>query len=198
VSLADAARRRGVTGPLLAALAEVPRALHVVPEARSQVDQDAPLPIGAGHHQAEPSILARMLQLAGAAPGRRLIVLGAGTGYAAALAAAVGAEVTAVEREASLAEVARRAGLRVEEADVFHWHPPAPVDAILLGGAVRSLSPWLDDLAPGGALVAPVGDDRRQELVTLTRTPEGFDRRGHGAVRFELLTPGRAPRGAPG
>ncbi len=190
MSLVEAARRRGVSGPLLEALASVARAGFVVPAAAADADRDVPLPIGAGHHHAEPSILARMLHLARVGPGRRAVVIGAGTGYLAALADAVGAEVTAIERDPDLA--ARAAAnvprARVVVADGLGWRPDGAVDAIVLGGAVSSVAPWLDALAPEGVLVAPVGDAHRQELVTLARSADGLRRRGHGAVRFEPLT----------
>jgi protein-L-isoaspartate(D-aspartate) O-methyltransferase len=168
----------------------VPRARFVTAGAAADADRDVPLPIGGGHHHAEPSFLAVMLHLARVGPGRRAVILGAGSGYLAALADAAGAEVTAIERDPDLA--ARAAATvpraRVVVADAFGWHPTAPVDAIVLGGAVSSVAPWLDDLAPDGVLVAPVGDERRQELVSLVRDGEGMRRRGHGAVRFARLS----------
>jgi protein-L-isoaspartate(D-aspartate) O-methyltransferase len=188
-----AARRRGVGEGLLRALAAVERRLFV--EAPDDVvDQDGPAPLGGGHHQAEPSFLAWMAELAGVGPGRSAVVLGAGAGYLVALAGSAGADAAGVERDDALAAKARARGLRVETGDAWAWAPARPVDAVLVGAAVSTVERWLDHLAPGGVLVAPVGDERRQELVSWTRSPWGFDRRGHGAVRFEPM--GRSGDGA--
>lgn len=187
MSPVDAARRRGVGEALLGALAAVDRRPFVLPEARERAHLDVALPIGGGHLQAEPSILAHQLSLAGAGPGRRVLCLGAGSGYVCALAAAAGAAVVGIEREPILAAAARARGLDVRDGDAYDPLPVDALDGIVVGGAVASVERWLASLADGGVLVAPTGDDRRQELITLRRDGERFERRGHGAVRFAEL-----------
>ncbi len=194
ITVTEAARRRGLEPHLLAALERVPRAAFVSPEVQARATFDEPLPIGGGHHHAEPSYLAVLLSLAGVGPGRSLAVLGAGTGYLAALAAAAGAEVVAVERDPAMAARARAVlsgvapTVSVVEDDAFRWVPGRTFDAIVLAGAVQRAGPWLEALAPSGVLVAPIGDARRQELVSFSLDDLGkVRRRGHGAVRFALL-----------
>jgi protein-L-isoaspartate(D-aspartate) O-methyltransferase len=179
----EAARRRGVRASLLAALGRVDRA----PFLEEPAAGDVPGAIGGGHHSPEPSVCAWLCELAGVRPGVRVLELGAGTGYLSALAEAVGADVTGVERDDVLRA---RAAELVPRAAFAATRPEGRWDAIVVSTALLHVpDALLDALAPGGTLVAPVGRER-QEVVTLQSDAEGrLTRRSHGACAFEPTHP---------
>jgi protein-L-isoaspartate(D-aspartate) O-methyltransferase len=142
-----------------------------------------------------------MSQLAEIARGDRVLEVGTGSGYQAAVLAALGAEVYSIEIIAELADSARqslaRAGYaaHVRHGDGYAgWPEHAPFQAILITAAPPAIpEPLLDQLAVGGRLVAPIGRGA-QDLIVVIRTPTGFDRKSVLPVRFVPMT-GRAQDG---
>lgn len=167
-------RPNKVTDPrLLEAMRELPRELFLpVPlRARAYIDEDAPLP--GGRALMEPMVLARLVQLIAPRPGDRALVVGAGTGYGAAVLARMGAEVTAVEDDAALAAVAREAfAACLPPAAVRLVGGPLPegetFDAVLIEGEVPAVPDRVSALlAAGGRLSAVVGEGRRNGTAVL-------------------------------
>ena len=153
---------RVVDPRLLAAMGEIPRERFLPPHlaARAYLDEDVRLP--GGRALMEPMVIARLLQLLAIRPGDRVLVVGAGTGYAAAVAAQCGAEVVALEEDAALVAAAGRvlaglvapAALRLVEGPITEGHAAgAPYDAILIEGEVPEVPPSIiGQLAEGGRL----------------------------------------------
>jgi protein-L-isoaspartate(D-aspartate) O-methyltransferase len=193
-------KSRDIRDPrVLDAMARVPRHELVADEYRAEAYADTPLPIGAGQTISQPYIVALMSQLAQIAPGDRVLEIGTGSGYQAAVLATMGAEVYSIEIIKALAETAseslKRLGhhnVHVRHGDGYAgWPEHAPFKAILLTAAPpRIPAPLQEQLAIGGRLIAPVGDSA-QDLVVITRTPEGFETRNVLPVRFVPMT-GRA------
>ncbi len=167
------------------AFLRVPRESFVRPEYRAQAYEDAPLPIGEGQTISAPSMIAIMLEEAGLRPGDRVLEVGTGSGYHAALVAClVGAEhVVTLERVPSLAawgrsnlEAAGFGGVTVITGDgSLGYASRAPYDCILgTAGAPRLPPAWADQLASEGRILAPVGRSRYyQDLVIARRRPDG-------------------------
>lgn len=190
---------RDIVDPaVLAALSAVPRHLFVPPALSGRAYADTPLPIGDGQTISQPYIVARMAELGRVCPGARVLDVGTGSGYQAAVCAAIGAEVWSIERIPALYERARdtlaTAGfaavhLRLGDGKLG-WPEQAPFDAILVAAATREVpDAWLAQLRPGsGRLVVPLGDPDLQELVVFEPTSWGSVRRtGHGPVAFVPL-----------
>lgn len=167
------------------AFLRVPRERFVLPEDASQAYLDTPLPIGEGQTISAPSMIAIMLEEAALAAGERVLEIGTGSGYGAALLAClVGPRnVVTIERLPQLAawgrsnlERAGYAAVEVVVGDGSLGHPArAPYGCILAtAGAPRVPEPWAAQLAPGGRIVAPVGSSRYgQDLIIATRRPDG-------------------------
>lgn len=195
---------RGVRDPrVLAALREVERHRFVPSRLRQAAYDDRPLPIGHDQTISQPYIVALMTELAAVRPGARVLEVGTGSGYQAAVLSVLAGEVYTIEIVAPLAEEARRrlaalgyANVTVRAGDGYRgWPERAPFDAILITAAPPELpEPLLRQLAPGGRLVAPVGPEGGvQQLVVVERTPAGLTRRGVVPVRFVPMT-GEAQR----
>ncbi|MBI4704949.1 MAG: protein-L-isoaspartate(D-aspartate) O-methyltransferase [Deltaproteobacteria bacterium] len=184
---------------VLEAMRTVPRHRFVPSEQQGEAYDDHPLPIGLGQTISQPYIVALMSQLALVRPGDKVLEIGTGSGYQAAVLAALGAEVYSIEiveplarrAAALLAELGyRRVHVRAGDG-YLGWPEQAPFDAVLVTAAPPEIpAPLEQQLATGGRLVAPVGR-HAQDLVVVTRTASGYQRRTGIPVRFVPMT-GRA------
>jgi protein-L-isoaspartate(D-aspartate) O-methyltransferase len=173
-------RGRGISDLLvLEAMGKVPREAFVAGHLKESAYADCPLPIGEGQTISQPYIVAYMIEAMELKGGEKVLEIGAGSGYAAAVMAEIAGEVFAIERIGPLAEQAASnlaaAGyrdVRVKQADgTLGWHEEAPFDAILVSAGAPSVPEALKtQLAEGGRLVLPVGAARTiQKLVRITR-----------------------------
>jgi protein-L-isoaspartate(D-aspartate) O-methyltransferase len=195
---------------LLAVLAAVPRHLFVDSALIAQAYEDTSLPIGHGQTISKPSVVGRMIELLLAAPAAharghlgRVMEIGTGCGYQAALLSELGAQVISIERLKPLHDKARqllaplrRTNLRLVYGDGLIGHgPSAPYDSIIAAAGGEDLpQAWLDQLAVGGRLVAPMHGSRggSQVLVVVDRSESGWTRAVHEAVHFVPLKSGVA------
>jgi protein-L-isoaspartate(D-aspartate) O-methyltransferase len=189
---------------VLEAVAAVPRDLFVPPELVEEAWDNVPLPIGEGQTISQPLVVARMCELLELRGDERVLDVGTGSGYHAAVLAQLAAHVWSVERHASLSEQAARnldaAGVEnvtlVVGDGAYGLPDEAPFDAINVAAAAESGVPKAleDQLAPGGRLVAPV-EDGDQHLVAVRRVPGGLQRMRLERVRFvPLMSPARGAR----
>jgi protein-L-isoaspartate(D-aspartate) O-methyltransferase len=203
-------RAEGVAQPrVLAAFAAVPRHLFVDAALATQAYEDTSLPIGHGQTISKPSVVARMLELLFDGAGARMrgdlgavLEIGTGCGYQAALLAEAGRRVVSVERVQPLYDKARAllasmrgAKLRLVLGDGTDGHAPgAPYDSIIAAAGAGSIpAAWLEQLAVGGRLVAPVQQPGRgQVLVVVDRHADGYTHGTHEAVKFVPLKSGLA------
>jgi len=191
-------RARGVMNePVLAAMARLPRELFVGEAWRSHAYEDAALPIDAGQSISQPYMVGRMTELLDPAPGKRILEIGTGSGYQAAVLAMIGCRVTSVERHAGLARAATArldvlglGGLvSIEVGDgSLGWPGRSPFDGIVVTAAAPRIPPALPlQLVVGGRLVAPVGRRELQELTLVVREVAGFRRLDCGPCVFVPL-----------
>ena len=192
-------RRRGITEPIiLDAFRQVPRELFVSDQYAHLAYGDHPLPIEAEQTISQPYIVALMMQAAAIKAGDKVLEVGSGSGYAAAVIGRIAARVIGIERQHELVEVARerleRLGydnIDIVEGDGTKGCPDeAPFDAILAAASGSHVpEPLLGQLAPGGRIVMPIGDPGAvQELVKVTKQEDGILRQENlGAVRFVPL-----------
>lgn len=190
---------RGVVGKrLLAAMRTVPREAFVPDHLREFAYEDAPLSIEADQTISQPYIVALMIEAARLGPDGKVLEIGAGSGYAAAVMSRIAGRVYAIERHKALAELAagRMARLGYGNVVVRHgdgsegWPEEAPFDAILAAASGPDVPDvLLRQLAVGGRLVMPVGEPQAvQTLVAVTRSGEDrFDTEDLGPVRFVPL-----------
>jgi protein-L-isoaspartate(D-aspartate) O-methyltransferase len=167
----------------LAAMRIVPRHEFVPEDQRSRAYEDIPLPIGHDQTISQPAVVAFMTELIEPRRGKRVLEVGTGSGYQAAVLVQTGCQVWTIEIFQALAQQARdrlaRLGYRnvtVRHGDGYAgWPDEAPFDAILVTAAAESIPPALvDQLAPGGRLVMPVGDEiPHQELVLVEKDSTG-------------------------
>jgi protein-L-isoaspartate(D-aspartate) O-methyltransferase len=183
---------------VLAAMAAVPRDAFVPQYLAEFAYDDRPLPIAAGQTISQPYIVALMAEALALSPAARVLEIGTGSGYAAAVLAEIAAEVYTVERHAELASAARARlqalgyGERVQVLcgdGTLGWAEHAPYDAIVVAAGGPDLPrALLDQLAVGGNLVMPVGTSRAQSLVRITRDElRTYRREDLGAVMFVPL-----------
>jgi protein-L-isoaspartate(D-aspartate) O-methyltransferase len=167
---------------VLEAMARVPREAFVPPDLREHAYDDAALPIGEGQTISQPYMVARICEALSLTGRERVLDVGTGSGYQAAVLAELAEEVDTIERIPALAEAAREklvsAGyerVRVHVGDGTRGLPErAPFDAIAVAAAAPELPQLLyDQLRPRGRLVVPVGKRRVQRLEVVVRSPEG-------------------------
>ena len=192
-------RPRGIRDEaVLSAMAAVPRERFVSEGFEPHAYDDRPLPIESHQTISQPFIVALMAQAAELTPDSRVLEVGAGSGYGAAVLGRVAAHVWTIERHENLADQARNrlAAAGVENVTVVHGDGTrglpehAPFDAIVVtAGAHRVPESLVDQLADGGRLVIPVDRDIGQELVRIRRVGDGTVEEELGGVRFVPLIP---------
>jgi protein-L-isoaspartate(D-aspartate) O-methyltransferase len=199
--LIERLRGEGIIDPrVLDAIRMVPRHLFVEEALASRAYEDTALPIGLGQTISQPFVVGLMTQAvaAGGVP-KRVLEIGTGSGYQAAVLAALGAEVYTVERIDALLRQARKRfrSLAYTNIKARHddgrrgWPEAAPFDAIVVTAAGEDIADaLLEQLAPAGTLIAPVGPPGDQRLVRLRRTPEGIQREILERVSFVPLLGG--------
>jgi protein-L-isoaspartate(D-aspartate) O-methyltransferase len=198
-----ALRRRGIVDQaVLRAMDEVPREYFVDPPLVTSAYADQALPIACGQTISQPYVVAYMTEQLAVEPSHRVLEVGTGSGYQAAVLSRLAREVTSVERYRTLADAARGrlATLGYRNVDVVLGDglvglpARAPFDRILVTAAAEDIPQALtEQLAEGGIMVLPLGPHgHAQELVKLTKTGTGLERQGLIAVRFVPLLPGRA------
>jgi protein-L-isoaspartate(D-aspartate) O-methyltransferase len=202
------AATRGETGlaamspPVRAALGKVERHRFVPAGQQSLAYRNHPLPIGSGQTISQPYIVALSTDLVAPQPGQRVLEIGTGSGYQAAVLAEIVSKVYSIELVPSLGkEAAERlktlgyANVEVRIGDGYAgWPEQAPFDSILVTAAApRVPEALLEQLRPGGRLVIPVGASHEaQELLLIEKRPDGsFERRSVLPVRFVPLVPGK-------
>ncbi len=192
-------RRHVADERVLEAMASVPRARFVPARARGRAWENRALGIACGQTISQPLVVARMAELLEVRPTDRVLDVGTGSGYAAAVLARLAAHVWSVERHRALSETAAAAlaaagvgNVTLLVGDGTRGLPEvAPFNAINVAaaGSLEALADLEDELVPGGRLVAPVSEPD-QRLVVVRRTPGGLERRLFEEVRFVPLVRG--------
>ena len=190
---------RGITDPkILEAFRAVPREAFISEEYADLAYGDHPLPIEAGQTISQPYIVALMIKAAEIKPGDKVLEVGAGSGYAAAVISRIAGKVVAIERQRELVKIAQQRiarlgydNVKIVDGDGTRGCPEeAPFDAILAAASGSHLPPqWVEQLAEGGRIVMPVGDPGWiQKLVKVTKGPGGnLITEDLGGVRFVPL-----------
>ena len=190
---------RGITDPaVLEAFRRVPREKFIDPPYQKLAYIDSPLMIGEGQTISQPFTVAMMTQLLKLSSTDKVLEVGTGSGYQAAILAEIVREgqVFTIERLASLAEKAHKILKKLKYLNVEvivgdgtkGWPEERPFDAVIVTAAAPKVpQPLVDQLKIGGLLVMPVGDDWHQEMVRLTKTKEGIERENFGGYRFVPL-----------
>ena len=190
-------RKRDIRSPrVLEAMSSVPRHLFVPPEHMDDAYTDSPLPIGAGQTISQPYMVAAMAEALLLEGSEKVLEIGAGSGYQAAVLSLLAREVIAVESQPLLAASARirlaKLGynnVHVQTGDgSLGWPPDAPYDAILVtAGAPYVPAPLVEQLAEAGRLVIPVGPANQQELLRVVKREGKTTRESLFACRFVPL-----------
>jgi len=191
---------RDIVDPaVLAAMLKVPRHLFVSDEYQSDAYEDHPVPIGFGQTISQPYVVAFMTQAVAPRPGMKVLEIGTGSGYQAAILAEVAGPTGAVFSIEIIGALAKRAAdtlrglaydtVQVRAGDGYEgWPEEAPFDAILITAAPPAVpTPLLRQLGVGGLLVAPIGE-ADQSLVRIRRTDTGFESQPLLPVRFVPMT----------
>ncbi|MCI0393013.1 MAG: protein-L-isoaspartate(D-aspartate) O-methyltransferase [Acidobacteria bacterium] len=181
---------------VLAAISSTPRHLFVPEALRGHAYGDFALPIDYGQTISQPFIVARQTELLEVTQYDRVLEIGAGSGYQTAILAQIAGQVFALER---IAELARSAQALLRELDIFNaiikcfdgtfgWNEFAPYRGILVAAAAPDIpQPLVDQLTVGGHLVIPVGSEKEQRLLRVTRTTEGVAMEDFGGCQFVKL-----------
>jgi protein-L-isoaspartate(D-aspartate) O-methyltransferase len=194
-------REHGIRNPaVLDRIRSVPRHLFVDEALASRAYEDVALPIGFGQTISQPWIVARMTEaLLEGPPLTNVLEIGTGCGYQTAVLAPLVGKLYTIERIGPLLERARE---RLKELDIRNvrfrhgdgaqgWQTYAPYDGILIAAAPHAVPDiMLEQLAPGGRMVVPIGAEGEQELMRLTRTEDKLERERLGAVAFVPLIQG--------
>jgi protein-L-isoaspartate(D-aspartate) O-methyltransferase len=186
---------------VLEQIRNVPRHLFVDEALASRAYEDTALPIGLGQTISQPYVVARMTEaLVEGFTGEKVLEIGTGCGYQTAVLAPLVKKIYTVER---IPELQRKARQRLRELDIYNvqfrpgdgwegWPKYAPYDGILVAAAAAELpEKLLEQLAPGGRLIMPVGPAGRQELLMITRLDDHFEQVSLGAVSFVPLVKGK-------
>jgi protein-L-isoaspartate(D-aspartate) O-methyltransferase len=192
---------RGVTDArVLSAMARVPRHEFLPVAQRSMAYADGPLPIGHGQTLSQPYVVAFMTAALDPRPGDRILEVGTGSGYQAAVLSGLVAEVFSIEIVEPLARRAEAdlkrlgyANVKVRAGDGYAgWPEAAPFDAIIVTCAPERVPPALvRQLKPGGRMIVPVGPQQGvQELILLRKTPKGLEQQAVMEVRFVPMVGG--------
>jgi protein-L-isoaspartate(D-aspartate) O-methyltransferase len=199
-----ALRRRGISNQaVLRAMDEVPREYFVAPGFAESAYADQALPIACGQTISQPFVVAYMTEQLEVEPQHRVLEIGTGSGYQAAILSRLAREVVSIERYRTLADAARErirtlgyTNLTIRAGDGMAGAPDlAPFDRIVVTAAAEEIpEPLTAQLAAGGKMVLPVGPRHdTQYIVKLTRGPDGaLTRENLIAVRFVPLLPGQA------
>lgn len=199
-ALVEALQRKGIRDmAVLRAIATVPRHLFVPESLRHRAYEDAALPIGNGQTISQPYVQARSCELLALTGRERVLEIGTGSGYQTALLSMLAESVFSIERVPELARRAHetlRALGEYENVSVMHadgtlgWKPNAPYQGIVVAAASPAVpKPLVEQLAPGGRLVIPVGTQEAQVLTLVTRDHDGpgFAEQAIHDVRFVPL-----------
>ncbi|MCF8125273.1 MAG: protein-L-isoaspartate(D-aspartate) O-methyltransferase [Desulfotignum sp.] len=188
---------RGVTDPLVIdAINEVPRHLFVSEALVESAYGDFPLPIGEGQTISQPYIIAEMTQSLELTESDRVLEIGTGSGYQAAILAHIVYRVYTIERNHPLFLQTRKLFDRLKIHNIVTrysdgtqgWKEESPFDAIIVtAGGNKIPQPLVEQLASGGRLVMPVGGHFSQELIKLTKTDTGIKQENLGGCRFVKL-----------
>ncbi len=190
--------RRGIKDPrVLAAMRSVERDRFIPAEYAEHAYDDGPLPIGSSQTISQPYIVALMSEAAALDGNERVLEVGTGSGYQAAILSRLAPEIYSIESIPSLHDHARlildtlgvrNVHLRCGDGSVG-WPEKAPFDAILVTAAMPGVArPLLDQLSPGGRLVAPIGEEELQTLVRLQRINNSWQEEYFGECRFVRMT----------
>lgn len=178
----------------LAAMRTVPRHEFVPEDQRVYAYHDTPLPIGHGQTISQPAVVGLMTELVEPRPGKRVLEVGTGSGYQAAVLAQAGCRVWTIEIFRALAEESRHrlerlgySNVTVRHGDGYAgWREVAPFDAIVVTAAAESIPPpLLRQLGPGGRLVMPVGDEASEQALMLVQKDSA------GKIRSREILPVR-------
>jgi len=188
---------RGIKNPrILTAMRKLPRHLFVDPGLVKRAYEDCALPIGDKQTLSQPYMAARMTEALELDGDEKVLEIGTGSGYQTALLAELCFNVFSVEKIRTLSHKARALLDRLNYQNIalhvgdgtIGWSEHAPYDGIIVtAGAPEVPKPLLDQLAPGGRLVIPVGDEQGQTLVRVTRIASGFRNEQLGDCRFVKL-----------
>jgi protein-L-isoaspartate(D-aspartate) O-methyltransferase len=195
--MVDLLRSRGIRDPrVLAAMQEIPRHSFVPEALSSKAYGDHALPIGDMQTISQPYMVARMTELLEVDKNSTVLEIGAGSGYQTAVLSAVAGRVFSIER---ISELARRAQANIRRLGCYNatvkwfdgtigWSDHAPYDGILVAaGSPDVPEPLVAQLAIGGRLVIPIGDEEQQTLVRVIKTEKGFIREDQGQCAFVKL-----------
>ena len=181
---------------VIAAMRKVPRHLFVEEALQNQAYSDRPLPIGEKQTISQPYMVALMTEALQLTGKEKVLEIGAGSGYQTAILAESARQVFSIERILSLTMKARMLLINLGYTNVEikfsdgteGWIGESPFDAVIVtAGSPDIPQPLVDQLAVGGRLVIPVGDESVQDLMRLTKTEEGIKREDLGGCRFVKL-----------
>jgi protein-L-isoaspartate(D-aspartate) O-methyltransferase len=196
--VAEQLERRGIKDArVLAAMREVERERFIPPEFAEHAYDDGPLPIGSGQTISQPYMVALMSEVAALGGDERVLEMGTGSGYQAAILARLTKEVYSIESVVTLHDRARailhsmgiaNVHLRCSDGSLG-WPEAAPFDAIMVTAAMPGIArPLLEQLTPSGRLVAPVGEDELQTLVRIRHVNGSWQEEYFGECRFVKMT----------
>lgn len=196
-------RRRGISdAAVLRAMDEIPRDQFVPADQADSAYADQALPIACGQTISQPYVVAFMTEKLDVRPHHRVLEVGAGSGYQAAVLSRLAREVVTVERYRTLANEARERLARLDCSNVevlvgdglLGMPSRAPYDRIIVTAAAAKIpDALLDQLAPDGVMILPLGPHKGpQRIVKLTKTKSGLEREDMISVRFVPLLPGQA------